>query len=273
MLFRKTIKYLVMRICKIIMISLVSVILSSNLLMAQPVRDILKGLYKIYDSSVFVKFDARFVSHTDTVFGQYHNQEIVGKYAFSGSRALFNVSGMDCMQNDSFFITVSEQEKMIILAPPRRVKNGTFLPMRNEIDSLFERFTDGYVISATTNDSVGIIRFEAQDSALQFSAFHIEYDTRYNWFRKIHFEYFEMVQADEEDIAGIEGSVLRKKYFDVYFENYRFDELDPGLFNENRYVLFDGKNYRPSDRYAHYSVFNSRTGYVYSNNDRSVEAD
>lgn len=228
-------------------------------LRSQTPGEVLATIYGKYDSLSYLTFDVRYTYTSDTVYGDFIYDALEGVYTMSGKKALFKLGAIEYMQNDSFFIALHPQDNIIIVSDPRHSNSGSFLPMREEIDSLMIAYAAHYDISATANDSLGYINFLGLDSIARFQNFQITYDVDSKYIVSLSYTFQEFVQADEEMPYDY---MWRKRLLKVEFLNYRFENFSDNMYDENNYVFFENGECKPLSKYEGFRVFYSRSGVV-----------
>jgi hypothetical protein len=209
-----------------------------------------------YDSAVSVAFDLRFIYDSDTLLSNYLHRENEGTFIMNRNRFYYRMDNTECMQTDSFLITVMEPEQLIMVAPPSPIQSGGIIPLRKKIDSLVNHGFNGYSYTITKTDSVNIIEFTTTDTTVDYRRIAMYYDPesfaliRY----EIGFDYHPEeagVEVDPEDPEGpgipITGELMkptdgspRNMVLRVYFLNYRIAHVGEDLFNEDRYIKAGG---------------------------------
>lgn len=227
---------------------------------AQQAKAAMQSLYKLYDSTAFITFDVRYNYLTDTVYGDFKNEQMAATYTMSGRKAKFSMGEIEYMQNDSFFITVYNKEKIIIVADSRLQNAGGYMPMRGAIDSVLSSYGSHYLINVQNNvaDPAGFISFERADSLAMFDKFVINFDTQQKYLTGLTYTFMEESTPDADNAAAALASIMHRRTLKIDFFNYRFDNIDPEIYNENRYIWNDDGEIKPVAKYEGYKVYNSR---------------
>ena len=223
-------------------------------------QQVMAGIYQKYDSINFLSFDVSYIYTTDTAYGDFSHEKLDGSYTMAGKRAKYNIGDIEFMQNDSFFIAVYTQQKMIVVADPHSDNSGNELPMRKMIDSIINFSGQHYTISNYSDTSTGILRFDRTDSLADFDLLKVAYDTTSNLLKSIKYVYTEMQVLNPEDTTGAPPKIIpRHKSLEIEFSNYRVDNLPDELYNENSYVWFENGECKPVQKYADYKVYYAKT--------------
>lgn len=232
-------------------------------LSAQPdveARSAMQSLYKIYDSTDFITFDVRYHFYTDTVFGDFHKEEMSGTYTMSGRNAKFSMNEVEYLQNDSFFVAVYNKEKMIMVGNSRMANAGSYMPMREAIDSVLNAYSAHYNITVQNNESnpEGYIQFSRADTIATFDKFLIQFDTQHKYLTGITYVFDEISEIGEDTDSTATRQITHKRILTIDFLNYRFDNFEEDHYNENKYFWNDEGELKPTMKYTGYKIYNSR---------------
>lgn len=218
----------------------------------------MESIYKNYDSIPFLSFDVKFTYTSDTLLGDYTNEYLDGTYTMAGKKTKYRLGNIDFMQNESFFIAVYNEDKMILVDVPKTGNAGNNLPLRQMIDSLVQGYTANYNVNRNyINTDTGIISFDRTDTSSQLNKFSLTYDERNKMILKVAYEYLEPVQPDS-NISFTSMPVNRKRRLSIEFSNYRFDNYDDAVYNENNYIYFERGVCKPVAKYEGYKIYNSK---------------
>jgi hypothetical protein len=222
---------------------------------AQTPQEILYSIYGKYDSLANMTFDIKYTYGSDTLYGDYIYDVLEGTYTMYGKKAMFRLGDIEYLQNDSFFVAVYNKDEMIIVADPKKSNSGSYLPLRDQMDSLMAASAAHYTITTTLNDSTGHIIFTRADSLAQFNSFVIEYDAENKFLRSLNY-----VFTEDATLPNSTVDKLRTRRLKVEFLHHRFDNFSDQLYDENKYVFFENGECKPVSKYAGFRVFYSRTG-------------
>lgn len=218
----------------------------------------MESIYRNYDSIPFMSFDVKFNYTSDTLLGDYANEQLMGSYTMAGKKAKYRLGDIDFMQNESFFIAVYNSDKMILVDVPKTNNSGNNLPLRQMIDSLVQAYTVNYNVNRNfVNTDTGVISFDRTDTVTQLKKFNITYDDRSKMILKMAYEYLEPVQIDS-NINYTSLPANRKRRLSIEFSNYRFDNYDDAVYNENNYIYFERGVCKPAAKYEDYKIYNSK---------------
>lgn len=246
MLFSKLLKSLTL----IILLSLGN----SSKTCAQNINQVVEDIYYAYDILPYITFDVKFVYTSDTLDNDFMYDELSGQYTLAGKKAKFKLGNMEFMQNDSMLISVNNDERFILVANARSDNFSSELPMRASIDSMLQNYQEHYSVSYTVTGDTGIVSFEHTDSLAQYLNFTIAYDTANNLLHHIQYTFLEQTVTVLDESEEI---VIREKKLTLSFFNYRFDNIDAGLYDENQYIYMEQGVYQPTELFKNYRVFNS----------------
>lgn len=218
----------------------------------------MESIYKNYDSIPFMSFDVKFNYTSDTLLGDFTNEHLEGTYTMAGKKSKYRLGDIDFMQNESFFIAVYNSDKMILVDVPKTNNSGNNLPLRQMIDSLVQTYTTKFNVNRNfTNTGTAIIIFDRTDTTSQIDKFSITYDDRSKMILKVAYEYLEPVQPDP-NINFTSLPANRKRRLSIEFSNYRFDNYDDAVYNENNYIYFERGVCKPVAKYEDYKIYNSK---------------
>lgn len=230
----------------------------------------MQSIYQNYDSIRYLSFDLKFNYSSDTLLGKFDDEEMEGTYTMAGKKAKYRLGDIDFMQNDSFFIAVYNNDKLILVDEPKAINTGSQLPLRNQIDSLLDAYAHHYTISVrNTSADTGMIELLRADSFAQFDRFSISYDSRSKVLYKVMYEYPEAASLDSAVLATLNGrsgstdQPIQKKRLTISFSNYRFDNYDDDVYDVNNYIWFENGVCRPVTKYDDYKIYYSKPSSVY----------
>jgi hypothetical protein len=232
---------------------------------AAPIVQTLQAIYKNYDSVKYLSFDVKFDYGSDTLLGKFDAEQMDGTYTMAGKKAKYRLGDIDFMQNDSFFIAVYNKDKLILVDEPKALNMGSQLPMRQQLDSLLLAYANHYTISSYNQATdTGVIQLLRSDSLAQFNKFAITYDNRNKMLYSITYEYVEPAQLDSAVLVSLMASSgnttppTQKKRFTIRFLNYRFENYDEAVYDENNYIWFENGMCKPAAKYQDYKIYYSK---------------
>lgn len=259
-----------MKKCLMLCLSIVMVLLSKSQQL-QRINQTLEDIYRKYDSTKNLSFDVRFEYSSDTLLGKYDYEQMAGKYILAGNKARYTLGDIDFLQNDSFFIAVYNRDKLIIVDEPKLLNSGSILPMRQQLDSLLQNYNEHYNINSyNLSEDTGVIELIKSDSTAQLDRFSITYNRSNKMMLKLYYEYKEAADLDTNAIAvlksipGAEDKIpIQKKRLTIHFLNYRNNNFDDVIFNENNYIWFDNGMWKPTTMYNDYKIYYTKQQKVY----------
>lgn len=223
---------------------------------------IIQELYRNYDSLPNITFDVQYTYSSDTLYGDFLHDELMGTYTMSGRKAKFRLGGVEYLQNDSFFIAAYNDQKLILISNATQHAGG-FLPMRQAIDSMLQVYSEQYEVNVIPEeDTVGIIEFIGVDTTAMFTRFTIRYNTESNTITGLEYQFwggygiFKTEGVDEGVLLEF-GHIRRKQTLAVDFVNYRFDNFSDDIYDESNYVWTEDDEWKPVAKYREYRVFNN----------------
>lgn len=234
-------------------------------------RNTALNFFRTYDSIPFLTFDVRYTLYSDTAYSDFSYETIKGTYTLNGKKARYSLGDVEYLQNDSFLVAVYHKDEQIIISDPPVQNSGSYLPLREILDSLLQAYTANYDIwvknwtADPDIDSLGYIRLvrKSGDTLAVYNRYTIEFNIEKNFITKVEYEYTEPGQGLTSVDEPNEGQRLlkntaRRKTFRVEFMNYRFENFSDDLYSENNFVWEEDGVYKPVDKYRTYSVYNAR---------------
>jgi hypothetical protein len=223
----------------------------------------LQSIYKNYDSVKYLSFDVVFEYGSDTLLGNFDKEQMDGTYTMAGNRLKYRLGDVDFMQNDSFFIAIYNKDKLIMVDEPKTINAGSQLPMRQQLDSLINNYSEHYTITQFLNDTkdTGVIQLTRLDSTALFDLFSITYDNDNKMLYKLIYEYKEIadlnpdVKESYKTSEGLSADPIQKKRFAIHFLNYRYDNYDDEIYDENNYIWFENGYCKPVSKYEDYKIY------------------
>ncbi len=226
---------------------------------------LMASIYKSYDSLNYLSFNIKYTYTSDTVNGDFTHDVLEGAYTLAGKKAKFNLGDIEFMQNDSFFITVYNDDKYILVADPHNQNTGGDLPMRQTIDSLISaaqqhyNYTYSFASSPDSSLVLGQLSFDKTDNLAQFEKFRITYDTAQKVLQSIDYVFLEP-SAPLDTLINAPLPAPRVKRLKIEFSKYRFDNFSENIYDENQYIFFEDNECKPVSKYKDYKIFYSRIG-------------
>jgi hypothetical protein len=261
---KKSINNKEMRKNRFLRVTIVALILAAGMntpqAKAQTLTDTIHGLYRSYDSMQNLTFDVRYVYTTDTINGETETEQLQGFYTMSNRKALYRLGNIEFMQNDSVLISVYHDDKIMMITP-RQVNNaGSLLPLRQALDSMITSYSAHYTITHqhNTTDSISTIHF-AGDSTVPFAHFYVLYDRADHLITAMKYVYYEVDEEIDLPRASFDDPVKRERRLTLYFENYRFDNISPALYDPSNYAWKEGEKWTPARKYIDYRVYSNQS--------------
>lgn len=222
-------------------------------------QQIMQQIYNRYDSVKYISFDVKYTYGTDTVNGDFRNDAMNGSYTMAGKKAFYTIGDIEFMQNDSFFISVYNKDKFIIVSDPKSNSSVSELPMKPMIDSIIQAYSQHYSIQTYADSVTGTITFERADSLAQFDKFVISYDVASNFLNSIRYDFEESQTSESDDSVSQLQTITHKKYLAVEFSNYRIDNFSENIYSPYNYIFFENGVCKPVSKYKNFKVYYSRS--------------
>ncbi|MBS1744067.1 MAG: hypothetical protein JST81_13625 [Bacteroidetes bacterium] len=235
-------------------------------------QQILSDMYKSYDSLNYLTFDVSYNYNTDTLYGDFTQDKLNGTYTLNGKKAFYKLGDIDFMQNEDYLVAVYHKEKFIIVSDPQQSNAGGYLPMRAQMDSMFQLASAHYNVNVSTTHvsvpgdsahTISSIIFTATDSQVAITNYVIKCDMSRHVLKSL--EYVYLGNSDNNDAYetlsdSLRRSIMstpRRKRLAITFSNYRFDNLKKEIYDVNNYVFFEDKVCKPVTKYADFKVYNN----------------
>lgn len=219
----------------------------------------LEKINKFYDSTSALAFDVRYVYSSDTLNGDYEYRENQGEFIIDGNRFYYKMDLTECVQTDSFLLTILEKEKLMMVTSPQDIQSGKLVPARELIDTMVAYDFLGYSFSIDKNDSLNSMVFTTTDTTSIYNYMAVYYDPAS--FAMLRFELGFKVQPQELDtISGPPQYKSmpvpeRQMRLQIYFNNYRVANITEDLFDIERYLAVDGRGvWVGQGRYAEFMI-------------------
>lgn len=234
-------------------------------------RNTALNFFRTYDSIPYLTFDVRYTLYSDTAYSDFSYETVKGTYTLNGKRARYTLGDVEYLQNDSFLVAVYHKDEQIIISDPPVQNSGSYLPLREILDSLLQAYTANYDIwvkNSTADpdiDSLGYIKLvrKLNDTLAAYNRYVIEFNIEKSFITKVEYEYTEAgldLTPQEEPNEGqrLLKNTARRKTLRIEFMNYRLDNFSDELYSENNFVWEEDGVYKPVDKYKSYSVYNAR---------------
>jgi len=234
-------------------------------------RNTALNFFRTYDSIPYLTFDVRYTLYSDTAYSDFSYETLKGTYTLNGKRARYSLGDVEYLQNDSFLVAVYHKDEQIIISDPPVQNSGSYIPLRETLDSLLQAYSSNYDIwvkNSTTDpdiDSLGYIRLvrKLNDTIAAYNRYTIEFNIEKNFITKVEYEYTEPglgLTSEDEPNEGqrLLKNTARRKTLRIEFMNYRFDNFSDDQYSENNFVWEEDGEYKPVDKYRTYKVYNAR---------------
>lgn len=244
---------------------------------ADTARNKVLQLFQTYDSIPYITFDVKYTYKSDTTFSDYAVETMKGSYTMSGKKAKYSLGDVEYLQNDSFLIAVYHKDQMMVVSQPTVQNSGSYLPMRDMVDSLLQAYANDYdivvdvkmdTIPSTVEDEIetkGFIQLTRKtgNTNAQFDRYRLEFDLDQNIITKLEYAFTEpgqgLTPAEEPDAGQrLLKNTARKRILQIEFSNYRFDNLSDTVYSENNWIWEEDGELKPVEQFKYYKVYNAR---------------
>ncbi len=239
-------------------------VVSTNNASSQTLEDSIRqdfvAINKTYDSAFYLTFDVDIIYHTDdTIYAgtdsaDYQYSEMQGTYTFHQQKALYKLGDMEYMQNDTFTVALYKANQFLLVGKKNQATQtpGSFVPTKALVDSLMVQMGNNYIFYRYVNDSTTQITFVANDSNWVYKEINIEFESATHYLKKIDYSFKDFGYSQGDPLLPPYRSA--RMYF--YFRNYRVEHVGNDVFDESKYIRFDGPNtIVPADAYKNYTIY------------------
>ncbi|MBI3137597.1 MAG: hypothetical protein HYZ15_03325 [Sphingobacteriales bacterium] len=234
-------------------------------------RNTALNFFRTYDSIPYLSFDVRYTLFSDTVYSDFSYETTRGSYTLSGKKARYTLGDVEYLQNDSILVAVYHRDEQIIVSDPPVQNTGSYVPLRQTLDSLLTAYSSSYDLWVKTTtadpdvDSIGYIRLvrKSADTLGIYNRYVIEYNIERNFITKVEYEFTEpglgLSSVDEpSEGARLLKNTSRRKTLRIEFLNYRFDNFSDDRYSENNFIWLEDGVYKPVEKYKNYQVYSAR---------------
>lgn len=243
--------------CSIILFSLLNFAAMGQEANLDTVKAELYKVNKVFDSSRYFSFDVLFKSGTDTSFGKFETTVEQGHYMLNRNNYYFKMGEEEFIQTDSFFISLYNNDRVMIATREDPMPPGERFPLRLFLDSIITLYDSAYIIKAGETDSIRYISFVAKNDSLPYSRFSIQY-LPVSYF-PVSMEFENLSELDTTALPDSLASKVKIKKIRnrlvMEFSNYQFPQ-SLEVFNSARYFLYDRfrKQYKLTTAYKGYRL-------------------
>lgn len=230
------------------------------------VAKIIKRISKSYDSTANMSFDILYsYSEKDIINKDSASEELKGNVIIAPKKSLFKLPDMEFMQNDSFYITVYNNKKFILIANSQTVNSFEAVPMLLKADSMVKYYSEHYAINMKLLRGIGTINFIAKDSIAMYRKFILSYNQSNYTIKSIKYVFEEKGEKEiyDDGKEDINDPISPKPYlklitFNVDFNNYKFSSsVSNELYDEKKYIIKENGLFVPTNNYKDYTIYNS----------------
>jgi hypothetical protein len=227
---------------------------------AAKVKAVLTKLSQNYDTSTNLGFTIKMSNIVEPEGKKVTTEVSNGYYLLKGKRAVYKIDAVEAMQNDSFFVSVDDKRKYVMVSRPKENGSTQFFPFRQTMDSLLKLSAERYTIKQTIDKAkkIGSIEFNAKDSAEMMKQFVLEYDTDMGVILTLKYFYYEYKRLPEDYKEQNPTPVLHKKTMLIEFSKYSHATIDEALLKETRYVFFEKGACKLAEKYKGYKLYYSQ---------------
>ena len=229
------------------------------------VKQQLKHLNSVFDSSYFLSYNVKFLYNSlDSVSGQSDSSSQSSSYIVKGNCFYYSLGDYEYMQNDSLAFSVSNKEKVIICSKNRLPGASFSFAAGSLTDTSIGYFAKYYRLtgSVDTSKNKGVIYFNAlAGTAVPFQQIVFKYQNTPAQHTSVEVKYKEPGIIEEKDSTGAYNgqnkSTLLNKTMTMIFSDYANVTVDNSLFKKEHYMFFDRqlKKFVPVDKFKQYKVF------------------
>jgi hypothetical protein len=229
-------------------ITIITLLLAFGL-KAQTVAEVFKEVNAQYSKTENVSMDIHYELFTN-YSAPLAYESSTGTYVKQGSNYYSSLLGITTMQNKKYALSVSENDKMIVVSNPVKIGKA---PSLVETDSLLKRCTSTEVKKTTEGNTLCVLHFENAP----FSEFdRIEMEVGKNSFiTRMTLYYREAVNLNESDPQ------LKKekpKLVISYSNINTYPVIKAGQFSERTFIIDNGDKITGAPAYSTYRILNHK---------------
>lgn len=227
--------------------------------LADTIRNEIAAINQVYDSAFYLTFDIKTVYDSDTLYANtdsadFEHSEMLGTYTFHRNKALYKLGAIEFLQNDSFTIAVYKDDKfMMVGKPPTTQQPGILLPNRVLLDSMLSQLFISHEYDLLESDSINTIVFKSNYPGVKYKKILLEYEPVTHYILKVRYEFKDDGYSTREETVDAE---IRNAVLTFHFLNYRADQVGAAVFDETKYLFFDGPTvFKPTAAYKDFTIY------------------
>ncbi|SIT29741.1 hypothetical protein SAMN05421788_10919 [Filimonas lacunae] len=197
-----------------------------------------------------VSVDMRYYYSNENTVGQYIDS-LSGWLVMNGDEYLLKMQNVETMVNKRYNVTLFYEDQLMYLSHP--VVARSYSPAA-ALDTLFQH-SDGVQcqVQYNGNRAEAEVRFP-EGGNYKAMKFVIDTANGYMLQSKVVLKTTLLTQGAEE------AELLKQGYdryavVDVYFNNYRKEQLSDDFFSESRFFTRKDKEFQVTDKYSNYKIF------------------
>ena len=200
------------------------------------VKRILTNINSNIDKAEYLAFDVEIDLTSDTVLGKYESDSKKVNYILHKSNVYYAVDGVEYMQNDSFVVSVYEQEKMILLTKQFINKNSSLFPLKSFSESALDQLASYYTITTFKSGSDSVIKFYSDSAAIAYKTIEVYYQPQSFTINKLTMGFMQPLTFNNDNntqdtsntppVVDTLPPPIVNKFITMKFVNYRFVEKD-----------------------------------------------
>lgn len=220
------------------------------------VRNLLNNIRDVYDTLNNFSVDVRYTSKIEEATAGDGVQTMEGHYTLQGNFARYTLGQVECIQNDSFFVGVYNNDRLMVVSKPQSNANTRFFPMQGAVDSLLKIPADKYdvTIMEDVSGKTGKIRFLAKEPSEKVTLFELEYYNSSRLLKSVQYQFKDYVPAPANDTTGV-GYILKHKSLLMEFYNLSFEKSPESAFNHRQYFSFEGTEIKAADKFYGFKTY------------------
>lgn len=228
--------------------------------LADTIRNEMVAINHQYDSAFYLTFDVDITYERDTTGAVpdslFNRTAMQGTYTFHQNKALYKLGEIEYMQNDSFTIAAYKESKIMLVGKRAPGQSpGRLVPTRDMVDTMMTQLEQDFILSYADFDSVKVIELKNHDtnSSAIYKLIRIEFDPVTYYLVSVQYLFLDTGAGESE---GTEPSEAYLATLTFSFTNYRVEQVGPSVFDESRFLFFNGPNDpQPAPAYSDYTLY------------------
>lgn len=210
----------------------------------------LKLMHAAYKKHAFLSYDVQYL-YAEEKSPETFIDTVVGNYKLHQGKYWGKLDNVECIQSDSFFISVYEEDKVILLNSSAPV----WMQANVNWDSIWQHADTGMKISIAVVDGLNQITMENRNEKSSYKRIVFWYSPQDYLVKKMQYLVRQPREESDDDTNQQEEATDEELVIiEVRFSNYKSSVFDKGIFAAENYIERSGKEFKPAKRYNDYTV-------------------